>query len=561
MIWQYLRHVLAGLAFLVPLTGAVCQSAEATSNTPSLASVVTPSKDVASAAQQLFSDDFDVRLAGLKQLGALTASDNTTALALLRALEEEQLVRVGASVFIQVDNRWVNVGNGATVESVPPDATYPTLNNRLRGELDRLLAQSGLLSDSVATRLQASQSLLDAPDGTDLKVIQLALAKETYAETQRNLALLRDMVGFQSAQANGSLEEQRRFVAAIGESSLRQAESFLKSALTEASDKALRDDIDDALKRIAEKRARGAIANTLFTGISLGSILLLAALGLAISYGLIGVINMAHGEFLMLGAYTTYLVQVFFQTHLPADWLSFYLVFAVPSAFVLCGAFGLLVEWSILRHLYGRPLETLLATFGLSLVMMQAVRVLFGAQNVQVANPSWMSGAISPLQSLLPGLLIPNNRLVIVGFSLAVLCLTWLTLTRTRLGLYIRGTTQNRTMASCVGIATRRVDSLAFALGTGVAGLGGVALSQIGNVGPDLGQAYIIDSFMVVVLGGVGQLAGAVIGAMGLGIASKFAEPVIGAVLAKIAILVLIILFIQKRPSGLFALKGRSGES
>jgi urea transport system permease protein len=318
--------------------------------------------------------------------------------------------------------------------------------------------------------------------------------------------------------------------------------------------------IDNALASIAAQRARGAIANTLFTGLSLGSILLLAALGLAISYGLIGVINMAHGEFLMLGAYTTFLVQVFFQTYLPADWFDFYLVIAVPSAFLVCAGFGLVIEWLILRHLYGRPLETLLATFGLSLIMMQAVRVIFGAQNVQVANPSWMSGALTPLQSLLPGLMIPNNRLVIVGFSLAVLLITWLVLTRTQLGLFIRGTTQNRTMASCVGIATRRVDSMAFGLGTGVAGLGGVALSQIGNVGPDLGQAYIIDSFMVVVLGGVGQLAGAVVGAFGLGITSKFAEPFLGAVLAKIAILVLIILFIQKRPSGLFALKGRSAE-
>lgn len=561
MIWRFLRRVLAGLVLIVPVAGLTAKQAQATSAAISVVSITSPSTDVASAAQQLFSETFDSRLEGLVQLGRLTTAKNPAALAVLRALQEEQVALAGTTVFVQVDNLWVSISDGTTVESLPADAVYPTLNNRLRGEIDRLLAQSGLLSEITAVRLQASQSLLDAPDGIDLAIIQEAFAKETHAEAQRNLALLRDMVSFQRAQANGSIEEQRRFVAAIGESSLRQAESFLKTALSEASEKVLRDDINGALKRIAEKRARGAIANTLFSGISLGSILLLAALGLAISYGLIGVINMAHGEFLMLGAYTTYLVQVFFQVYLPADWFSFYLIFAVPSAFILCGAFGLVVEWIILRHLYGRPLETLLATFGLSLVMMQGVRVLFGAQNVQVANPSWMSGAISPLQSLLPGLVIPNNRLVIVGFSLAVLFVTWLTLTRTRLGLYIRGTTQNRTMASCVGIATRRVDSMAFAFGTGVAGLGGVALSQIGNVGPDLGQAYIIDSFMVVVLGGVGQLAGAVIGAMGLGIASKFAEPIIGAVLAKIAILVLIILFIQKRPSGLFALKGRSGES
>jgi urea transport system permease protein len=301
--------------------------------------------------------------------------------------------------------------------------------------------------------------------------------------------------------------------------------------------------------------------NTIFSGLSLGSILLLAALGLAITYGLIGVINMAHGEFLMIGAYSTFVMQGLFQSMLPASVQSYYLLAAIPFAFITSAGIGWVVEQLLLRHLYGRPLETLLATFGLSLVLMQAVRVIFGAQNVQVANPAWMSGAAMPIQDLLPGLQLPYNRLFILAFSLLVLALVWVLLNKTRMGLFVRATTQNRPMASCVGIPTRRVDSMAFSLGTGVAGLGGVALSQIGNVGPDLGQAYIIDSFMVVVLGGVGQLAGTVAGSFGLGVLSKFSEPLVGAVLTKIGILVLIILFIQKRPSGLFALKGRSAEA
>jgi urea transport system permease protein len=239
----------------------------------------------------------------------------------------------------------------------------------------------------------------------------------------------------------------------------------------------------------------------------------------------------------------------------------YYLIFAIPAAFASAAVVGLILEFLVLRHLYGRPLETLLATFGVSLLMMQAVRVVFGAQNVEVGNPSWMSGSFSPLQDFFPGLLIPYNRLIIFFFAIAIVFITWLVLNKTRMGLFVRAVTQNRSMASCVGVKTRRVDSYAFAFGAGIAGLGGCALSQIGNVGPDLGQSYIIDSFMAVVLGGVGQLAGTIIGSFGLGILSKFSEPFIGAVLTKIGLLIMIILFIQKRPQGMFALKGRSAEN
>ena len=290
-------------------------------------------------------------------------------------------------------------------------------------------------------------------------------------------------------------------------------------------------------------------------GISLGSVLLLAALGLAITYGLMGVINMAHGELIMVGAYTTYVVQNLFRTYLPNafDW---YLLCAVPTAFAMAGLVGMALERSVIRWLYGRPLETLLATWGISLVLMQSARTIFGAQNVPVENPAFMSGGIQ----ILSNVVLPWSRIVIIFFAIAVVIGVWLLLTRTRLGLFVRGVTQNRAMASCVGVPTARVDAWAFGLGSGIAGLAGCALSQIGNVGPDLGQAYIVDSFMVVVLGGVGQLIGTVYAALGLGFANKLLESWSGAVLAKIVVLVFIIIFIQKRPQGLFALKGRAVE-
>ena len=277
--------------------------------------------------------------------------------------------------------------------------------------------------------------------------------------------------------------------------------------------------------------------------------------GLAITYGLMGVINMAHGELMMIGAYATYVVQGIFQKYFPGafDW---YLVAALPLAFGASAAVGAVLERGVLRFLYGRPLETLLATWGISLVLMQLVRSLFGAQNVGVENPAWMSGGVQVLSNLT----LPYNRLVIIGFAIAVLLGMGYLIGCTRLGLFVRGVTQNRPIASCMGVNTARIDTMAFALGSGIAGLAGCALSQVGNVGPDLGQSYIVDAFMVVVLGGVGQLAGTVYAALGLGILNKFLEGWAGAVLAKIAVLVFIIIFIQKRPQGIFAVKGRTAD-
>ena len=310
-----------------------------------------------------------------------------------------------------------------------------------------------------------------------------------------------------------------------------------------------------AISSIQGNLALWSMVQNAWYGLSLGSVLLLAAIGLAITFGVMGVINMAHGEMVMLGAYTTFVVQEVIRTRYP-QLFDYSLFIAVPLAFLVSGAVGVLIERSIIRFLYGRPLETLLATWGLSLVLQQAVRTAFGPTNREVGNPSWMSGAFD-----LGQITITYNRLWILVFTLAVFAILLAMLRFTALGLEMRAVTQNRRMAASMGIATSRVDALTFGLGSGIAGIAGVALSQIDNVSPNLGQSYIIDSFMVVVFGGVGNLWGTLVGAFTLGIANKFLEPVAGAVLGKIAILVLIILFIQKRPRGLFALKGRAVEA
>lgn len=510
--------------------------------------------------QGLFDDEYEKRLGALQMLGG---RGDQTSQSILKALSEDLFYKGGDQFFIQTPNGYIDAltGKSATVDESSLDS--PVLNNQLREVLEVLLSGAALLSSDVTTRQDAIKTLLANPLSADPKLISNALTKERAPNLRQDLLVLQAMLVVSSDRSS---EWTKAFgtLASDGRTSVIE---FLQTLSIKPQPEAQPSDLRkselarQALADAQRKRQRAGVVNTIFSGLSLGSILLLAALGLAITYGLIGVINMAHGEFLMIGAYSTFVMQGLFQSMLPASVQSYYLLAAIPFAFITSAGIGWVVEQLLLRHLYGRPLETLLATFGLSLVLMQAVRVIFGAQNVQVANPAWMSGAAMPIQDLLPGLQLPYNRLFILAFSLLVLALVWVLLNKTRMGLFVRATTQNRPMASCVGIPTRRVDSMAFSLGTGVAGLGGVALSQIGNVGPDLGQAYIIDSFMVVVLGGVGQLAGTVAGSFGLGVLSKFSEPLVGAVLTKIGILVLIILFIQKRPSGLFALKGRSAEA
>ncbi|WP_442964604.1 urea ABC transporter permease subunit UrtB [Pseudomonas sp. LH21] len=440
-----------------------------------------------------------------------------------------------------------NLRQGRIAET---DTRKLRLNNRLRGLIDNALASHQLFSDQANVRLAAAQQLQKTAQPAQMAFLDRRFASEPDAAVHAALGL---------ALANlqlGASEPAVRLAAVrlLGETGDPLARTRLEALLQPdaETDAAVRTAAETSLAQVQRKLLVGELLGQAFSGLSLGSILLLAALGLAITFGLLGVINMAHGEMLMLGAYSTYMVQVLLQRYAPGA-IEFYPLIALPVAFAVSAGVGMALERTVIRHLYGRPLETLLATWGISLILIQAVRLIFGAQNVEVSNPAWLSGGIQ----VLPNLVLPYNRLVIIGFALAVVLLTWLLLNRTRLGLNVRAVTQNRNMAACCGVSTGRVDMLAFGLGSGIAGLGGVALSQVGNVGPDLGQSYIIDSFLVVVLGGVGQLAGSLWAAFGLGIANKLLEPQIGAVLGKILILALIILFIQKRPQGLFALKGR----
>ncbi|MDE1165804.1 MAG: urea ABC transporter permease subunit UrtB [Pseudomonas sp.] len=424
------------------------------------------------------------------------------------------------------------------------------LNNRLRGLVDTALASQQVLSNDVATRLAAAKQLQKSAQPNQLPLLDRATAGEQDATVKAALSLA--LANLQMVDPNPAV--RLAAVRLLGDTGEPMARTRLETLLQPGveTDDGVRTAAETSLVQVKRKLMIGDLLGQAFSGMSLGSILLLAALGLAITFGLLGVINMAHGEMLMLGAYSTYVVQMAFQRFAPHA-IEFYPLVALPVAFFVTACIGMALERTVIRHLYGRPLETLLATWGISLILIQAVRLIFGAQNVEVANPEWLSGGIQ----VLPNLVLPYNRIVIIAFALFVVVLTWLLLNKTRLGLNVRAVTQNRNMAACCGVPTGRIDMLAFGLGSGIAGLGGVALSQIGNVGPELGQSYIIDSFLVVVLGGVGQLAGSVSAAFGLGIANKILEPQIGAVLGKILILALIILFIQKRPQGLFALKGR----
>jgi urea transport system permease protein len=415
-----------------------------------------------------------------------------------------------------------------------------------------------LISPDVTKRMAAAETLSKSIEEKLLPLMRTAVAKEKDSGVKHLLAQTLAQVDFNSPDP----KQRVLAIQAMGDSGDVSFKSQLEALLEKDSsgnykepNAQVRAAADVAASTIGRKELFTRIVRDLFYGVSLGSVLLLAALGLAVTFGLMRVINMAHGEMLMIGAYSTYLAQLFFQKFLPGA-LDFYMVLAIPLAFLICMLVGMALERSVIRFLYGRPLETLLATWGISLVLIQTVRIIFGAQNVTVANPSWLSGGYE----LLAGVVLPYNRIATIIFSSAVvLFVNWL-LRKTPIGLQVRAITQNRAMAACMGINTARIDMLTFGLGSGIAGLGGVALSQLGNVGPELGQLYIVDSFLVVVVGGVGKIAGSVVAALGLGTVNKLLEPFAGAVLGKIFLLVFVVLFIQRRPQGLFALKGRSAE-
>jgi urea transport system permease protein len=468
--------------------------------------------------EKLASDDNDEKIGAI---AALVAEGDPKAADVLRQAAEGE---------IELDGKKVEV----------------VMNNRVRGRIAEALSVLKLLSKERNERLEAAKALAGGADAALLPLVLRAKEKETDGE-------IKPLLEMAAAGMQLKSEDRAERLAAVRMLGSSNNKTLLLEAASDP-DEEIRLEAQKGLRAVEARLTWGEWLGLAFAGASLGSILLLAALGLAITYGLMGVINMAHGELIMIGAYTTYVVQGFFRGSALFDW---YLLAAVPASFMTAGIVGMALERSVIRWLYGRPLETLLATWGISLMLIQGVRTLFGAQNVQVENPSFMSGGIQVLSNVV----LPWNRVFIVLFAVAVLVGMWLLLSKTRLGLYIRGVTQNRSMAACVGVPTARVDTWAFGLGSGIAGLAGCALSQIGNVGPDLGQGYIVDSFLVVVFGGVGQLAGTVYAALTLGFANKLLESWSGAVLAKIAVLVFIIIFIQRRPQGLFALKGRAVEA
>jgi len=431
-------------------------------------------------------------------------------------------------------------------QAAKPDLGKIKINNALRRVLKAAAGGSELASADPAKRLSAAQTILKSRDAAALPALEEALAKETVPSVRSALDLARAAAILSTDRPDA---EKLAAISTLAATGSRDVLPILAAA--GQGEGAVPDAARRAASGIEATLAYWNALQNVWYGISLGSVLLLAAIGLAITFGVMGVINMAHGEMVMLGAYTTFVVQEVIRTHAPGLFDASLLI-ALPLAFLVAALMGMLIERTVIRPLYGRPLETLLATWGVSLILQQGVRMIFGPTNREVGNPSWASGAFE-----LGQISITYNRLWLVLFSLAVFAALQLLLTKTSFGLQMRAVTQNRRMASAIGIRTPWIGALTFAVGSGIAGIAGVGLSQIDNVSPDLGQGYSIDSFMVVVFGGVGNLWGTLVAAMTLGIINKLLEPFAGAVLGKILVLVFIILFIQKRPRGLFALKGR----
>jgi urea transport system permease protein len=520
----------------------------------------------AGAAAQSPDEAFEGRLAELKEASFLdkeriaenlAASGHGSALPVLTALIEDRL-------YVQNDDGVVVITNSAdeTLEQMtvqdavtlaqagvrpPADLTRIRTNNRLRGALRTTLSRYALSSPDPRTRRAAVATMTSALDETTTELLRSHRPRETDAD------VLDEIDTALSLAALGADEPATRLaaVSALAGRMKPEVRNRLAALVEEETDEEVREAAAAVIERIDTVRSLYAGVETLFFGLSLGSVLVLAAIGLAITFGVMGVINMAHGELMMLGAYTTYVVQLLMPNHIGIS-----VLVAIPAAFLVAGAAGVLLERTVIRFLYGRPLETLLATFGVSLILQQLVRTLFSANNRTVQNPAWMSGTLQ----INDALALTANRFYIVLFTLVLFGILLLVLRRTRLGLNIRAVAQNRPMARALGVRSEWVDAMTFGLGAGIAGIAGVALSQLTNVGPNLGQAYIIDSFMVVVFGGVGNLWGTLIGGMSLGIINKLLEPYAGAVLGKIFVLVGLILFIQRRPRGLFPQTGRAAE-
>lgn len=499
------------------------------------------------AIQQFVKADFSQRRGMLNQWPASIEELDQ----LVSYIDQNELYSDGSgqTYILKNDENLLSYPKLEKIETWPSDLSQVTLVNTLRKALSFGQAKLKLESEEASQRLDAIDILENNLTEIDSNMVKGLYLKENNNKVKARLEQLMARLDYNSPDVLDKI----RAVEILKESNRPDVLAMIEQELSQPNlNPELKTALMDAKSSIKTKLQASEWTGHVFSGLSTASILLLAALGLAITYGLLGVINMAHGELIMIGAYTTYVIQSLFKTHL-AGYVDWYLIAAIPAAFMVSALIGMLIERTIIRPLYGRQLETLLATFGVSLILMQLVRMIFGAQNVEVSNISWLSGGIS----ISPSLMLPYNRIAIIGFTIAVLLLLVYLLNKTRFGLFVRAVTQNRQMAQAVGIRSSRIDMMAFGLGSGLAGLAGCALAQVGNVGPDLGQNYIIDAFLVVVVGGVGQVWGAVLAALGLGISGTVLEIGMGAVLAKIILLILVILFIQKRPQGLFAIKGR----
>jgi urea transport system permease protein len=483
----------------------------------------------------------------------LALSGNPRAATIISALQAGRLYYTpDQTLLIKADDdSFTNAATGEPATDPDDEAKPVRLNNSVRGAIDAALGSLRLFDSNASVRLDAAAAVFTSHDPAAIPALDRALATETDPAVKRRMEQARAAAVISDPD---SAQDARLAAVTVLRARGDQASRSLLSSFSDQTGP-VADAANAAVVSIDFVLQLWSVGQSIFYGVSLGSVLLLAAAGLAITFGVMGVINMAHGEMVMIGAYTTFVVQQVMQTYLPALY-DISLLIAIPMAFLVSGGVGVAVERSLIRWLYGRPLETLLATWGLSLVLQQVVRSLFGAANREVNTPGWMSGAFQ-----LGGLTVTWNRMYIILFAFLVVAALMAALRYTPLGLRMRAVTQNRRMAAAMGIRTPWIDALTFGLGSGVAGIAGVALSQIDNVSPNLGQGYIIDSFMVVVFGGVGNLWGTIVGALILGIVNKFLEPVAGAVLGKIVVLVLLILFVQRNPRGMFPLKGRAVEA
>ena len=489
-----------------------------------------------------------------KAVGELAAEAPPQATEILEALGDNRLLFDAADHLVAYKTTTGAILNAKTGKPIPAESVAAfkkvRVNNALRVAIEGAMGSLTLASSDPEKRLAAARDVFKTRDAKALPAVEAQLAKESDPRVATALRLARASIFATSASA--SPQDRLSAIATLKDLGNEDAQSLMDDLARQATEPAVKTAAETALASIHTRLAMWRVAQNLWYGLSASSVLLLAAIGLAITFGVMGVINMAHGEMVMLGAYATYVVQ----TLLPPSLQNWSLAFAIPLAFVVSGIVGIAIERLVIRYLYTRPLETLLATWGISLILQQGVRSLFGANNRLVSNPPFMSGAFH-----VGGLEITTNRLWIIVLSALVFVGLQLVLRATPFGLQMRAVTQNRRMAAAMGISTARIDMLAFGLGSGVAGIAGVALSQIDNVSPNLGQGYIIDSFMVVVFGGVGNLWGTAFGALMIGLANKLLEPLIGAVQGQIVLLIVIILFIQRRPRGLFALRGRAVEA